>query len=251
MFTRLRTGTIAGTGALVLVMALSGIAMGAPLASDDPAGPAIVDINGDGIDDTCQVEVVEDVEAAAAAFVAADADGDGSISVTEAAQSGWVGGANCNHGGYVSAVAQADDACTTDDEGSEEEPVVEETEGTTEEPADCEAEDEVVTDESETVDETCEPVAAPEPETPLDPTAPNSHGAWVMWVAQSDAVGGRNCNHGGAVSEAAKKDQEAAAEAREARKAERSAERQLRAQEREAAKAARSANTGKGKGKGH
>ena len=122
---------------------------------------------------------------------------------------------------------------------------------TTEEPADCEAEDEVETDESETADEACEVVAAPEPETPLDPTVPNSHGAWVMWVAQSDAVGGRNCNHGGAVSEAAKKDQEAVAEAREARKAERAAERQLRAEEREAAKAARSANTGKGKGKGH
>jgi hypothetical protein len=30
-------------------------------------------------------------------------------------------------------------------------------------------------------------------------------------VAQSDAIGGKNCNHGGAVSEAAKKDHEAAA----------------------------------------
>ena len=262
MFKRLRTGSIAGSAALVLVMALSGIAMGAPLASDEePAGPAIVDVNGDGIDDTCQVDVVEDAAAAEAAFDAADANGDGTISVSEAAQSGWVGGANCNHGGYVSAVARADDACATDDEGSEEEPVVEPTEGTTDEQVDdedgdCEdeAEDEEEDEEEETEpadDAACEAVAVPEPETPLDLTVSNWHGAWMRWVAQSDAVGGKNCNHGGAVSEAAKKDQEAAAAAREARKAERAAERDLRAQEREAAKAARSADKGKGKGKGH
>ena len=37
----------------------------------------------------------------------------------------------------------------------------------------------------------------------LDP-APNAHGVAVSTVAQSAAVGGKNCNHGGAVSEAAK-----------------------------------------------
>ena len=44
---------------------------------------------------------------------AADLNGDGTISVTEAAQSGWTGGVNCNHGGYVSQVAQADDEAAT------------------------------------------------------------------------------------------------------------------------------------------
>ena len=37
---------------------------------------------------------------------AADLDGDGTISTSEAAQTDWVGGTNCNHGGYVSTVAQ-------------------------------------------------------------------------------------------------------------------------------------------------
>ena len=102
--------------------------------------------------------------------------------MTEAARSGWTGGANCNHGGYVSQVAKADDESTEDE-----------------------------TDDAEAADEAaCEEVAAPEPETPLDPTAPNSHGAWVSWVAGSEATGGKNCNHGGAVSEAAKKDHEVA-----------------------------------------
>ena len=45
---------------------------------------------------------------------------------------------------------------------------------------------------------------AAEDEAPVD-TAPNAHGKAVSKVAQSDAVGGKNCNHGGAVSEAAKK----------------------------------------------
>ena len=40
------------------------------------------------------------------ALTAADLDHDGAISVSEAAQSDWVGGKNCNHGGYVSSVAQ-------------------------------------------------------------------------------------------------------------------------------------------------
>ena len=102
--------------------------------------------------------------------------------MTEAARSGWSGGGNCNHGGYVSQVAQADDEAT----------------------------DEVTEDAEAAEEEACEEVAAPEPETPLNPTAPNSHGAWVSWVAGSEATGGKNCNHGGAVSEAAKKDHEAA-----------------------------------------
>jgi hypothetical protein len=172
---------------------------------------------------------VANPEAAAAAFAAADLDGDGAISVTEAAQSGWTGGLNCNHGGYVSQVATAEDE------------------------ADDEAEEEV--DETEPAEEAeCEVVAAPEPDPAFDPTAPYYHGAWVAWVAGSDAVGGKNCNHGGAVSEAAKQDKEAAAAEREvakaerdAAKAERAAARELRAQERESAKAARSAEKGGGR----
>jgi hypothetical protein len=65
-------------------------------------------------------------------------------------------------------------------------------------------------------------------------TAPNAHGKAVSEVAQSDAVGGKNCNHGGAVSEAAKKDHAADKEARDAAKA-------ARAADRAAAKAARDA----------
>ena len=59
------------------------------------------------------------------------------------------------------------------------------------------------------------PVTEPVPpaaDAPLD-TAPNAHGKAVSAVAQSDAVGGKNCNHGGAVSAAAKKDHGAGADA--------------------------------------
>ena len=53
----------------------------------------------------------------------------------------------------------------------------------------------------------CTPPVVPAPvvEAPVD-TSPNAHGKAVSAVAQSDAVGGKNCNHGGAVSAAAKKD---------------------------------------------
>ena len=81
--------------------------MAAPSSSDTSA--TFEDIDGDGVDDDCQEAALENTEAAAAAFEAADLNDDGAISVTEAAQSGWTGGTNCNHGGYVSQVAQADD----------------------------------------------------------------------------------------------------------------------------------------------
>ena len=240
MVNRLRTGWLAGSGGLLLVLALSGVVMGATLATDtDPATEltepvdttaTFEDLDGNGVDDDCDETVVADPEAAAAAFAAADLDGDGEISVTEAAQSGWIGGLNCNHGGYVSAVAGADEAEEADEE------------------------EETAEDETEAVEESeCEEVPAPEPDRALDPEAPNAHGVWVSSVAQSDAVGGKNCNHGGAVSEAAKKDHEAAKAEREAAKAERDAAkadrdaaRELRAQERESAKAARSAGKERG-----
>ena len=50
-----------------------------------------------------------------------------------------------------------------------------------------------------------QPAPAPAADAPVD-TSPNAHGTAVSKVAQSDAVGGKNCNHGGAVSAAAKKD---------------------------------------------
>src|SRR5215207_1663140 len=116
MVNRLRTGWLAGSGALVLVLAFSGAAMGAPLVTETTA--TFEDVNGDGVDDDCQEAAVENTEAAAAAFAAADLNGDGEISVEEAAQSGWTGGVNCNHGGYVSQVAQADDeACEEPETG--------------------------------------------------------------------------------------------------------------------------------------
>ena len=56
------------------------------------------------------------------------------------------------------------------------------------------------------------------------PISPNAHGKAVSLVAQDKtAIGGKNCNHGGAVSEAAKKDQAAKDAAKDAAKAARDA----------------------------
>ena len=179
-----------------------------PAAPVDTSAP-FQDLDGNGVDDRCQTSVVADPAAAAAAQTAVDANGDGQISVTEAAHSGRIGGKNCNHGGYVSSVARDTDEPTTD------EPTA----------------DEPTTD--------CVEVAPPERDPALDDQK-NGHGKWVSTVAQSDAIGGKNCNHGGAVSEAAKKDHAADKAARDAAKAAKKAER-------EAAKLA--AGHGKGKGK--
>ena len=195
MLARLRSTWLAGGGAVLLVLSLTGIAAGAALVADtsapvvEPVEPAegatdttltFEDVDGDGVDDDCQdVAAVAAPDAVTAALTAADLDGDGTISTSEAAQTDWTGGSNCNHGGYVSGVAQGDD----------------------EDGEDAEA------DEQQTECETpVEPV--PAAEVPAD-TAPNAHGKAVSEVAQSDAVGGKNCNHGGAVSEAAKKDHSA------------------------------------------
>ncbi len=233
MFTRLRSAWTAGSGAMLLVVAFSGVVAGASLVSDAlPTGEVDAeqvvdttltweDTDGDGVDDDCQEAVVADPEAAAAAETAVDLNGDGTISVSEAARSDRTGGKNCNHGGYVSIVAQGDD------EASEAEEATEAEDGT----AECEATEEP------------EPEPTPEDETMTEAVAPNAHGKAVSEVAKSDAVGGKNCNHGGAVSEAAKDKtlRDAAKAARDAAKAERAEARAAAKAERDAAKAERAA----------
>src|SRR6185312_4300794 len=59
--------------------------------------------------DDCETGVLADETAAAAADAAVDLNGDGTVSVSEAAQSDRTGGTNCNHGGYVTQVAH--DTC--------------------------------------------------------------------------------------------------------------------------------------------
>ena len=227
MFARIRSRLLAGGGGLALTLAMAGVVAAATVVTTlvstptDPAAPVadttatFEDLDGNGVDDDCQTEVTEDPIAAASAQAAVDENGDGTISVTEAAHSDRTGGANCNHGGYVSSVAQDEDS-------------------TTEETTVC-----------ETTSETTE--AAPvEAVDPVD-VLPNAHGKAVSDVAQSEAVGGKNCNHGGAVSEAAKKDQEAAKAARDAEKAARDAAREARKAELAAARDAKLHGKGHGK----
>ena len=198
MVTRLRSTWLAGGGAILLVLSLSGIVAAATLVGDGggsavlPADPpsgatdttkTFEDIDGNGIDDDCQdPAAAANPVAGAAALAAADLNHDGTISVSEAAQSGWTGGTNCNHGGYVSGVAttSSTDATETSTEKTTDSP-----------PAVCPA--------------VAAPAPAPAADAPVD-TSPNAHGTAVSTIAQSDAVGGKNCNNGGAVSVAAKKD---------------------------------------------
>ncbi len=228
MFSRIRSISLAGGGAMALVLALSGVVAAATVmtALASPAAdpvPVVVDttatfedLDGNGVDDDCQTEVVADETAAADAEKAADLNGDGIISVSEAAQTGRIGGKHCNHGGYVSSVAQGEEAPDADEDADEGVPVEDEA------PVECDAE---------------EPVPADEADPIVDP-APNAHGKAVSEVAKSDAVGGKNCNHGGAVSDAAKKDHEAAKAARDTAKAAREAARLAAKESREAARAA-------------
>jgi hypothetical protein len=206
MFTRLRATWLASAGAVALALMFTGLAAGAVVLKDSApttttaeapsteTAATFEDINGNGIDDDCEDGEVADAAAVDAALKAIDADGDGVISVPEAAHSDRVGGKNCNHGGYVSNVARSTD------------------EPTAEEPAS----DQPTTD--------CVEVAPPERDPALD-AQKNGHGKWVSTVARSGAIGGKNCNHGGAVSEAAKKDHAAAKAAKDAAKAERAAAR--------------------------
>lgn len=261
----LRASRLTPIWVLLGTLLIVGFAAGAVGRSDaSPTGlvAAYVDVNGNGIDDTCETgEIQADPDAAAADDAAVDLDGDGTISVSEAAQSDRIGGVNCNHGGYVSWVAQGSCADPTPTPTPEQpalvtgpEPGVTTDEGTTETTACADAAqptDEAATDETTTepaADTTCVEVPPPDRDPALD-EQPNGHGKYVSLVAQSGAIGGKNCNHGGAVSEAAKKDHDAAAAARDAAKAAREAARAERKAARDAAKAAR--EHGKGKSNHH
>ena len=201
MLTRLGTPVMSGVVALAMALSMGGTVVGVALVADttpaetEPVAAAapdttatFEDTDGNGVDDDCQQAVEANPDAEASAAAAVDLDKDGVISTSEAAQSDRTGGKNCNHGGYVSGVAKADDE--SDDEAAEDEAA-----------AECDAAAAPV-----------EPTDATEPTEATDPaeadaeTAPNEHGKAVSEVAQSDAVGGKNCNHGGAVSEAAKAD---------------------------------------------
>jgi len=245
--------------ATLLIVGFAAGAVGRSAAS--PAGlvAAYVDANGNGVDDSCETgDIVADPVAAGAADAAIDLDGDGTISVPEAAESDRTGGVNCNHGGYVSWVAQG--SCADPRPTPTPEQVVfvtgdapeGETDESTTEATSCDDTADQLTDEAPTdateqaADTTCVEVPPPDHDPALDEQK-NGHGKWVSTVAQSDAVGGKNCNHGGAVSESAKKDKEAAKAARDAAKVERAAEREARKAAREAAKATR----GHGKGNPH
>jgi hypothetical protein len=234
MLVRLRSTVLAWGGALVLTVSATGLVAAATLVGDTttttdtqvttPTTPTtFTDTNGDGIDDTCQAAVVADPAAADAALKAADANGDGKISVSEAAQTDWTGGPNCNHGGYVSSVARVSgDACATGTAGSTETPDSSETgdQGKdANEAADQAPEADAGDCSTDTTDPTTAQSGAPtvcNTTTPAAPTAPaadgqaptdvapNAHGLAVSTVAQDEtAIGGKNCNHGGAVSEAA------------------------------------------------
>lgn len=255
MPSRLRATRLAPIWVLLATLIIVGLAAGWLARSTPSARPtgmvaAFVDLNGNDIDDTCETEpIVEDAAAAETAERAVDLDGDGTISVSEAAHSDRVGGKNCNHGGYVSSVAQGSCADPTT---TPEQPALvtgPDPDAVTDVTTPCEAVEEPTDEAAETpTDATCEEVAPPDRDPALDDQK-NGHGKWVSTVAQSDAVGGRNCNHGGAVSEAAKMDHAAAKAARDAAKAEREATRTEKKAARDAAKAA--SERGKGKSKNH
>jgi hypothetical protein len=244
MLHNVRSKWLAGGGAVLLALSMTGLASAATLVDDTtPTTLATFeDLNGNGIDDDCETAVTANADAVTLAMAAVDTNADGVISTTEAAQSGWVGGVNCNHGGYVSMIAKSSgDECdtadapeapeaTTDEDGSdgsspEEDADHAANETSTGEPtvaADCsqDAPDTETTDAAkDAARAACE--AALAAGTPI--VLPEmTH----VELAQSDLVGGKNCNHGGAVSDANK-----------AAKAERDAARLAAREARDAAKA--------------
>ena len=211
MSIRLRTAPVAGVVALLFVLVIAGLAAANTIlnptivnktptltstttSTTSTTTAAFVDTNGNGIADSCEQNVVADPTKAAAEQAAVDTNHDGTISVPEAAHSDRIGGKNCNHGGYVSSVANG---------SADEQSQTNETAPTTD----------------------CVPVPLPERDPSLDGQK-NAHGKWISTVAQSDATGGKNCNHGGAVSDASKADNAARKALRDAARAAAKAARQ-------------------------
>ena len=227
---------------MLLALSMTGLAAAATLVDDTT--PATLstfeDLNGNGIDDDCETAVTADAAAVTAAMAAVDANADGVISVTEAAHSGWVGGKNCNHGGYVSWVAHnSADACDAAEARGTDEDAADESDEDSDHAAietldrrgarrgrllrgapDAEEADETDAAANDAARAACE--AALAAGTPLVLPV-MTH----VELAQSDVIGGKNCNHGGAVSEAnkaAKAERDAAKlAAKEARQAARDA----------------------------
>jgi hypothetical protein len=192
MLRNVRARWLAGAAAALLVLSMTGLAAGATLVDDTT--PATLstfeDLNGNGIDDDCETTVTADAAAATAAMAAADLNADGVISTSEAAHSGWVGGKNCNHGGYVSSVAHGS-------AGSAGECDAAEPPAATTDEADC-SEDAPNADKADDAARAaCEAARAAGTTVALTPMTHSE-------LAHSDVVGGKNCNHGGAVSEANK-----------------------------------------------
>lgn len=150
-----RSKWLAGSGALLLTLSLSGMVAAVEPVVTDPVvtvdtTATFEDLNGDGIDDDCTVAVeVLDQVAVDAEVATVDTNADGVISTSEAANSPRTGGKNCNHGGYVSWIAHQNHNCVVDEPVVE--PVVEPTA------------DEVVTTppdaEPDVTVEACEPAA--------------------------------------------------------------------------------------------
>ena len=260
MLHNVRSKWLAGGGAVLLALSMSGLAAAATLVDDTTPSTLATfeDLNANGIDDDCETAVEAAApEAVTAAMAAVDTNADGVISTTEAAHSDWVGGVNCNHGGFVSFIANSSgdqgDECdetetpeapeaTTDESNEQDEDA---DEGSPEDSnhadleadapaADCAA-DAPEADEADEADaakdaarEACLAAQAAGTAT-IDPVAlaAMSH----VDVAHSDMVGGKNCNHGGIVSEHNK-----------LLKAERDAAKQAAREARDAAKALKHAN---------
>jgi hypothetical protein len=161
--TKRRSTWLGVSGALFLVLSLSGVAAGAtpPDAVPDEVVDTTAtfeDIDGNGIDDDCQdVDAVLDEDAAAAELLTVDVDGNGIISTTEAAHSPRIGGKNCNHGGYVSWIAHQEVTC-----------VVEPTEPVAEVPTEDGAVELIVAEDVVPGEDTDEDVAEPEADACAD-----------------------------------------------------------------------------------
>ena len=190
MVTRLRSTWLAGGGATLLVLSLSGIVAGATLVGDgsgdtvQPADPpagatdttlTFEDLDGNGIDDDCQdpAAAANPVVAARSRSKAADLNGDGAISRLR------------------SRPERLDRRCELQPRRLRQRrrPMAPATRLT------------MAPNEAAPTTAECpatEPAPAPAADEPMD-TSPNAHGTAVSKVAQSDAVGGKNCNHGGAV----------------------------------------------------